>query len=89
MSKIKAQKLLRIVEAQRWWRFCWPKKLWVAYKVLPQYADRCVFSLSFYLKERRFCINFYQKIEEEELDYKFIAKAFFKAYRRNYEQNFS
>ncbi len=78
---INVQKLLRIIEAQRWWRFCWPDRLWVSYRVLPQFADRCTYKICFYINERHFCYGFYQKLGDEP-DYKFAAKQFFRAYRR-------
>ncbi len=80
--KIYAQKLLKKIESQCWWRFCFPHRINVFYRVLPQYACKCVYTVNFYIKTRRFCVNIYHEIGDEP-DYKFAAKHFFKAYRRS------
>ncbi len=75
------KKLLKTVESQCWWRFCFPKELNVTYRVLPQFVDRCVYTICFYIKKRHFCVGIYHKVGDEP-DYKFAAKQFFRAYRR-------
>lgn len=81
MKEVETQKLLRKIKKQRWWRFCFPKNLFVKYRTVSLEFDQGVFYMDFLYKKRRFQISIGCR-ESEEIDYHFTVKAFFRAYKR-------